>query len=910
MGSDELKIALGENAGALHERLLDELGDHVVTTDDADLFILLSSWRETLQTLPTGAPRVAVITNADSPEISEALDNHELDAAVHTDFRPGELLAACLRTWTRSQRQLLSRNSERYRLELMVESMADGLLMTDTRWDEVLINPAARRLLEIDDKTRVTQSYLKERLGFYPFALIAAQPDSNELLREELSIGDKRLHSMISPVRAADGSVIGAVLVLRDFTATHTLAHRQEEFVAVVSHELRSPLTSISGALDIALSEYAGQLTDKQRRYLSLARTSCTELNRIVDDLLDVARTERGSMQLHFGAIDLGRLTAGIVKRYQDAASSKGIDLQLQDAETRITIAADPDRLGQVLNNLLSNALKFTPLKGKIEVEVFGPSVTSSHVGVSVFNNGEVIAEDAKERIFQKFEQIKDTTTRRVGGSGLGLAISRAIIEAHGGRIWVESGDRGARFIFTLPAGSRHPAPEAKSAEMDMEIVDAPRSGKSVVLVDADQHSSYIRKGILIEAGHDVFVADDPDSALVEVRRRRPALVVILASQGLRDPLALVEILEHDPDTRHSAILVLSPEDLKDDGLRARTTNLLSLPILPGRFQHECSRLIKEAEDAHGSRVLVVDDDASIRTICVEVLKAAGLIVGEAANGLAALSEAKRFRPDLLLLDVMMPDLDGFQTAEYFKADPATAMTPIIFLSARGETADKVHAFRIGAEDYIVKPFVADELVARIRKALERSHRELGASPTTQLPGGGAIEKEVEARLSDSESAFCYLDLDNLKAYNDYYGYAKADAIIRQTGDVVREAVSRHGGPGDFIGHIAGDDFVFITTIEHVDQICAGICASFDRLVPLYYNRDDREAGFIETKDRYGVMRKFPLISVSIAAITGADFDSYSALAQAAAVGKKMAKAVPGTCYLRDGETIVAGGRS
>jgi GGDEF domain-containing protein len=219
-----------------------------------------------------------------------------------------------------------------------------------------------------------------------------------------------------------------------------------------------------------------------------------------------------------------------------------------------------------------------------------------------------------------------------------------------------------------------------------------------------------------------------------------------------------------------------------------------------------------------------------------------------------------------------------------------------------------VRAFRIGAEDYIVKPFDAAELVARVGKALERHSRELGASPTTQLPGSDAIEAEIERRLAEGgDHAFGYLDLDNLKAFNDYYGYAKADGMIRQTGALLRTIVGREGTAGDFIGHIAGDDFVFITTRARVDHVCRAFCASFARLVPFYYDKEDRERGHISTKDRFGVQREFPIMSVSIAAVTlgQSHATTFSELAEAAAEGKKLAKSLPGNSYVRDGEIIL-----
>jgi len=307
--------------------------------------------------------------------------------------------------------------------------------------------------------------------------------------------------------------------------------------------------------------------------------------------------------------------------------------------------------------------------------------------------------------------------------------------------------------------------------------------------------------------------------------------------------------------------------------------------------------------------VLIVDDDTSIRQICREVLELGGYQVRDASNANAALVEARRFRPDMILLDVLMPGVDGYRCAELIRSDPSIGMAPIMFLSARGDTADKVRAFRSGAEDYMVKPFDAAELLARVGKALDRQARELGASPTTQLPGADAIQTEIERRIHDPTdpcAVACYLDLDNLKAFNDYYGYAKANAVIRQTGDVIRHVVRRAGSPGDFIGHIAGDDFVFVTSADRVDQVCRDICERFDHLIRLYYDPQDRDAGYIETKDRFGVQRRFPIMSVSIAAISLARAKTYAGLAELAAVGKRAAKAIPGSSYVRDGQTLLS----
>ncbi|HVK89489.1 MAG TPA: response regulator, partial [Kofleriaceae bacterium] len=428
--------------------------------------------------------------------------------------------------------------------------------------------------------------------------------------------------------------------------------------------------------------------------------------------------------------------------------------------------------------------------------------------------------------------------------------------------------------------------------------------GASALVVDDDPRRALLLKGLLMALTERVHVAHTVDNALAMARTEHPVLAVVAGAMA--DVLPLLAILEHDPDTAKTAVIVVGDAERRVDMLAAGADDLLEFPIQPAAFRDACLRLV-ESGRREAPRVLVVDDDPSIRTICREVLELGGYQVRDVGSANAALAEARRFRPDMILMDVLMPGIDGYRAAEMIRADAAIAMAPIMFLSARGDTADKVRAFRSGAEDYMVKPFDAAELLARVAKALDRQARELGASPTTQLPGADAIQAEIERRIAfgDPTAVACYLDLDNLKAFNDYYGYAKANAVIRQTGDVIRQIVTHAGGPGDFIGHIAGDDFVFVTSEEHADAVCKGICERFDQLIRLYYDPSDRARGYIETKDRYGVPRKFPIMSLSIAAISLTRAKTYAGLAELAAVGKRTAKAIPGSSYVRDGQTMV-----
>jgi signal transduction histidine kinase/DNA-binding response OmpR family regulator len=785
------------------------------------------------------------------------------------------------------------------RLRAAVDAMADGAIVADTRTQAVLINKAARVMLGIPIDAVVDTNYLKDTVGFYPFDLAVGAVDG-EPVREEVRIGDRVLHSVVTVLRE-DGDAIGAIVVLRDLGDTADLARRRAEFAQVMSHELRTPLTSVAGALDIVLSGYAGPLTDRQLRYVDMARQAATRMNQLVDQLLDLARAQAGAITVSAAPVQLDRLAREVIDRYRSTAATKHLTIVLGASAEDISILGDPERLSQVLGNLVVNAIRFAPSGGVIDVQVFGPPLSEDAVGVSVHNSGDPIPPEDREKVFEPFS----ASSRRVGGTALGLSISRTIVEAHGGRIWVESDVSGTKFVFTLPVSAK-----GEKATQPMALEQPRRRGLDGVpalVVDDDPRRALLLKGLLMSLTDKVFVANDADAALAIARQEHPALAVIAGAMD--DALALLAIMEHDPDTSKTAVMVVGEPDRRADLIAAGADDLLEFPIQPAMFRDACLRLVDSGR-REAPRVLVVDDDSSIRQICREVLELGGYQVRDAGSANAALAEARRFRPDMILMDVLMPGIDGYRTAEMIRSDAAIAMAPIMFLSARGDTADKVRAFRSGAEDYMVKPFDAAELLARVGKALDRQARELGASPTTQLPGADAIQAEIERRLSQgwengASSVACYLDLDNLKAFNDYYGYAKANSVIRQTGDVIRNVIMRAGSPGDFIGHIAGDDFVFVTTAEHADAVCRGICERFDHLIRLYYDPKDRAAGYIETNDRFGVQRKFPIMSVSIAAISLARAKTYAALAELAAVGKRTAKGIPGSAYVRDGQTMM-----
>lgn len=780
----------------------------------------------------------------------------------------------------------------RQRIEQMVMAMGDGVILTDAQGAVVVINRAARVLLELPlDDSRPALEQLTELIGFSPFDLVRGWEYGGgpKTVKEEVELHGRDLELTVTPVAgSAAGSLLrGLVLVLRDVTEEKQLAKRKDEFVGIISHELRTPLTSIAGALDLVLNRLAGDISDKQQRFLAMARDSTEKLNHLVDDLLDLAKFEQGAMRMDFQLNSLDELVRSAVERYGPAFTERKVEVTVETDTARLV--CDGNRLNQVINNLLTNAVKFTPVNGKVRVVVGRSSDGPGGVFLSVWNSGDAIGDGDLDRIFDRFEQARTAKTRNIPGTGLGLSICKTIVEGHGGRIWAEPSNEGARFVAVFPDAP----PEQVAFE---EPLRAARG--SVLVVEDDLHLAWLLKAQLLHAGLKAVIAQRAEDALMLARKLRPDVITLDHRLPDVEGLKILDILRHDPETKLARVVVVAGADLRDESMRRGASGFLQKPINPSSFSASVEAALRERHGSRG-RVLVVDDDQQITAICQEVLANQGFDVERAGSVAEARAVIARKRPDVLLLDVALPDGDGFQFFESLKADRGSSPLSVIFISARSDTSAKVRALKLGGDDYLTKPFDALELGARVESVLRRRTSDT-TSPTTQLPGSAAIEREVQKRIGAQQPfAFCYLDLDNLKAFNDFYGFAKADGVVRQTADLLREVVGQLGDGSEFIGHVAGDDFVFVVSPERVDSICQRLIESFDRIIPLYYEKEDRQRGHIEAEDRYGQRRKFPIMSVSIAAVLSGGHDEHPELARQAAELKKRAKAISGSVVLR-----------
>jgi diguanylate cyclase (GGDEF)-like protein len=314
---------------------------------------------------------------------------------------------------------------------------------------------------------------------------------------------------------------------------------------------------------------------------------------------------------------------------------------------------------------------------------------------------------------------------------------------------------------------------------------------------------------------------------------------------------------------------------------------------------------VKDLAQGAGHRVLVVDDDRNLRKIISTNLELAGFAVETASDGAEALSMIENLQPDIVLLDLMMPYMDGYEVAKRIRnhQNPSIANVPIIILTAKGETEDKLRGFEAGADDYITKPFGPQELLARVRAKIRRVEVDSSLSPLTRLPGNLAIEAELRRRIDGNEPfAVVYLDLDNFKAFNDVYGFTHGDEAIQLLARVTVDAVRRRGTANDFVGHIGGDDFIVVTHNDRAEEIAKEVIDEFDRDIRNLYSAKDLRAGFIETRDRRGALNRFPIITLSMAIVSNdrGQLSNYAQVGEAAAELKRYAKSIAGSVYVKD----------
>jgi diguanylate cyclase (GGDEF)-like protein len=302
------------------------------------------------------------------------------------------------------------------------------------------------------------------------------------------------------------------------------------------------------------------------------------------------------------------------------------------------------------------------------------------------------------------------------------------------------------------------------------------------------------------------------------------------------------------------------------------------------------------------SRILIADDEPHIREILHFALELEGYEVVEAGDGAEAVRLAEQVQPDAILLDVMMPRMDGFEALTRLRASHATRHIPIIMLTAKNERMDVLEGLKDGANDYIAKPFDRDIVLQRVSNQLNWSRQQRAASPLTGLPGNLSINAEIERRIASGVPfALLQLDIDHFKAFNDQYGYTRGDEAIKTLSRILVATASRHDAT-NFVGHIGGDDFVMLTTAGCAEVVGQEIIDEFNRVIPSLYDEEDRARGYIEVPNRRHQLERFPLMSLTIALVSSenAQVSHLAQLTDIAQELKEHGKGIPGSVLVNE----------
>ncbi len=494
----------------------------------------------------------------------------------------------------------------------------------------------------------------------------------------------------------------------------------KDEFVNMVSHELRTPLTTMREFTSILSDGIAGPLTKDQQEFLGIIRSNLDRLGRMIDSLLDVAKMEAGHLTLAKGLVDIEALLDHVIKSLRPLADNKGIELALQLPASRPDILADADKLTQIFVNLIGNAIKFTPAPGRVTVTL---AEHPHDVQFTVADTGLGIAPDDLPKLFEKFQQLHPPQAgEQQQGTGLGLAISKRLVELHGGRIWATSAEgRGSIFAFTLPRYN----PEELFHEYFRARIEQARRAQtsfSIVLVSVaeaeilrarygqEETAQLIRK---VEALLEATVRRRAGDFVV--RWRQGDLVVVVAEASQEGVRAMAERL-HQTLTQHpfqacGAAVALqfhfATASFPEDG----TTEQELL---------ECAQRQLRPGPGTLARILVVDDEPKIRLLLKEILELRHYEVVTAVSGPEALALLQHHPVDLILLDLMLPVMGGYEVYHLLKENPATAQVPVIIVTAQQERKDRELGIEGPTYNYVPKPIDVNVLLAKVSEALQR----------------------------------------------------------------------------------------------------------------------------------------------------------------------------------------------
>jgi PAS domain S-box-containing protein len=617
--------------------------------------------------------------------------------------------------------------------EVLITSVGDGVYGVDHQGAVTFVNPSAAAALGY------TPQQLEGRRAHDVFH--AADADGTPFPWARCYVFEAITHGLVATAEEdeyirADGTtfpveitasplldeteVRGAVVVFRDVTQRREVDRMKDEFLSVVSHELRTPLTSIRGSLGLLAGGRVGEIPDRAASLISVAVQSTERLTRLINDLLDIERMESGARPFEMSALDARYVMESAVRQIEGMGTPLGVHVAIVEAHGRVL--ADEDRVIQTLLNLISNAIKFSERGSTVRLYAVEDG---NEVHFRVSDDGRGIPADKLDSIFERFEQVDSSDTRQKGGTGLGLTISKGIVERHGGRIWVESElGSGTTIHFTLPAAIR------LTGGGDADPL--PHGALTVLVCDDDEAVAEQFAVLLRANGYRSIAVADGAAAIEVARSEQPSAVVLDLMMPGTTGAEVLATLRSSPATQAIPVVVISGLGPEADTSVARSAeDWLIKPVSEERLVQAVSMVLTGRPS--GSSVLLVEDDDAIAEVVATLLTDEGLTVVRAGSAAEAVACGEEQRPDVIVLDVRLPDGNGSDIVAAFSRRWSLAHIPVVVYSVVDIDTDRREELQLGTTVFLNKGRTSPE---ELRDEVLALVKAVAGQDTTSRPGG------------------------------------------------------------------------------------------------------------------------------------------------------------------------------
>jgi len=614
--------------------------------------------------------------------------------------------------------EALRQSEERFRL--LVSEVTDyAILMLDPEGHIASWSAGAERIKGYKRDEIIGQHFSR----FYPAEDVEKSKPANELkvATEQGRFEDEGwrvrkdgsrfwANVVITALRDGTGRLRGFGKVTRDFTerkrAEEVMLRAKEEaertsrfkdqFLSTMSHELRTPLNAVLGFSDLLADERYGPLNEKQRRYINHIHTGGKHLLTLISDILDLSKIEAGRMELAIENLSVQSAFSEVLSAMQPLADKKSHSLSAR-AEAGLAVRADGTRFKQILMNLIGNAIKFTPDGGRIELSGL---LEDGRVRIEVKDNGPGIPDEEKKRIFEAFYRLRESV-KKSEGTGLGLAITQRLVELHGEELRLNSqAGQGSCFYFSLPAAvSARQAPGGRT-ETSSRALGAQR----ILVIEDDRTTAHLIRSQLSSAGYQVTLCEEPQNALEIAARLQPSAITLDIVMKPKNGWEILIQLKRDPRTAQIPLIVVSIVDQPSMGTLLGADEYLVKPVDKATLLGAIARHVRgKPKTKPGRSILIVEDDAPTREFIAEMLTTHGFVVTTAADGAQARAQVAAALPELVILDMMLPEVSGFELLVEWRASLRTAGLPVFVLTSKDLSHKEQQYLRTHAEALLRK---------------------------------------------------------------------------------------------------------------------------------------------------------------------------------------------------------------